>query len=147
MSNVMYLDCGDICTGVYCQNPFHCTLKMDEFYSIKVYFKKVDLKRKTKQKQTCRYRQQTYGYQRQKERGGINEEFGISRYTLLYIKEINNKDLLYNTGNCIQYLVITYNGKESEKEYMYYICIYIYGTESLCLVHQKLTQHCKSTIL
>ena len=25
--------------------------------------------------------------------------------------------LLYNTGNCIQYLVIAYNGKESEKEY------------------------------
>ena len=27
-----------------------------------------------------------------------------------------NKDLLYNTGNYIQYLVITYNGEESEKE-------------------------------
>ena len=31
--------------------------------------------------------------------------------------KINNKDLLYSTGNYIQYLVITYNGKESEKEY------------------------------
>ena len=30
-----------------------------------------------------------------------------------------NKVLLYSTGNYIQYLVITYNGKESEKEYMY----------------------------
>ena len=29
-----------------------------------------------------------------------------------------NKDLLYSTGNYIQYLVITYNGKESEKEYI-----------------------------
>ena len=27
-----------------------------------------------------------------------------------------NKDLLYSTGNCVQYLIITYNGKESEKE-------------------------------
>ena len=27
----------------------------------------------------------------------------------------NNKDLVYNTGNYIQYLVITYNGKDSEK--------------------------------
>ena len=55
-------------------------------------------------------------------RGGINWEFGINRYTLLYIKQIDNKDLLYSTGNYIQYLVITYNGKESEKE-----CIYMYN--------------------
>ena len=44
--------------------------------------------------------------------GGINYECGIKRYTLLYIKQITNKDLLYNTGNYIQYLIITYNGKE-----------------------------------
>ena len=36
---------------------------------------------------------------------------------------MNNKDLLYSTGNCIQYLVTTYNGKESEKGFIY---IYIY---------------------
>jgi len=41
--------------------------------------------------------------------------------TLLYIKETINKDLLYSTGNYIQYLVITYNGNESEKQYMHYI--------------------------
>ena len=41
-------------------------------------------------------------------------------HTTIY-KIDNNKDLLYSTGNYIQYLVITYNGKESEKE-----CIYIY---------------------
>ena len=36
-------------------------------------------------------------------RGGeINEDFGINIYTLLYIKEINNRDLLYSTGNYIQ---------------------------------------------
>ena len=34
-----------------------------------------------------------------------------------YIKEINNKDL-YSIGNYIQYLVITYSGKESEKVYI-----------------------------
>ena len=55
--------------------------------------------------------------------GGINQEFGINRYTPLYIKEINNKVLLYSTGNYIQYPVIHHNGKEYEKEY---ICIYIY---------------------
>ena len=47
--------------------------------------------------------------------GGINLEFGINRYTLLYTKQINKKDPLYSTGNYIQYLVIPYNGKESEK--------------------------------
>ena len=51
-------------------------------------------------------------------------KFEIKRYTLLYIKYINKKDLLYSRGNYIQYLVITYNGRESEKQY-------IYKTESL----------------
>ena len=46
-------------------------------------------------------------------------EAGINRYTLLYIKRVNNKDLLYSTGNNNQHLVIIYNGKESEKEYVY----------------------------
>ena len=32
-------------------------------------------------------------------RGAINQEFGISTYILLYIKHVNNKDLLYSTGN------------------------------------------------
>ena len=31
----------------------------------------------------------------------------------------NNKDLVYSTVSYIQYLVITYHGKESEKEYIY----------------------------
>ena len=48
---------------------------------------------------------------------GINEEFGICRYKLLCIKQINKKVLPYSTGNYIQYLIINYNGKES-------ICIY-----------------------
>ena len=40
----------------------------------------------TKQKQTHRLRKQTYGYQRGKIGGGINWEFGIDIYTLLYLK-------------------------------------------------------------
>ena len=40
----------------------------------------------TKQKQTHRLRKQTYGYQRGKPGGGINWEFGIDIYTLLYTK-------------------------------------------------------------
>ena len=39
----------------------------------------------------------------------------IQLKTEFTIYEINNKDLLHSTGNYIQYLVITYNGKESEK--------------------------------
>ena len=44
---------------------------------------------------------------------------------MLYIKEINNKVPLSSTGNYLQCLVITDNGKESEKVYIY-IYIYIY---------------------
>ena len=66
-------------------------------------------------------------------------ESEINRYTLLYIKEINNKDLLYSTGNYMQYLVITYNAKESEKEYiLLYIYSVIYITESLIYIYSVL---------
>ena len=41
-------------------------------------------------------------------------------YILLYIKWITNRDLLYSTGNYIQYLAIAYNATEYEKEY---VCI------------------------
>ena len=46
---------------------------------------------------------------------GINQDCGINTYALLYIKQINNKDLLCSTVNYVQYLVVTYNGKGSEK--------------------------------
>ena len=62
--------------------------------------------------------------------------------TIIY--RINNRVLLYSTGNYIQYPVITYSGKEHEKEYM---CVYIYIYVNHFAVQQKLTQHCKSTIL
>ena len=38
---------------------------------------------------------------------GIDWEFGIDMYTLLYLKQITNKDLLDNTKNSTQYFVIT----------------------------------------
>ena len=44
-------------------------------------------------------------------------EVGISRCKLLSMKWINNKILLYSTGNDIQQLVIKYNGKENENDY------------------------------
>ena len=48
------------------------------------------------------------------------------------MRKIINRSLLYSTGNYIQYLVITYNGKESEK--------YISKTESLCCTPESKTQ-------
>ena len=52
---------------------------------------------------------------------------GVSRYKLAYIEWMNNKILLYSTGNCIQYPVINHNGKKYEKECIYiYIYIYIH---------------------
>ena len=48
--------------------------------------------------------------------GGVDWEFGISRCKLLCKGWINNKVLLYSTGNYIQCPVIDHNGKEYEKE-------------------------------
>ena len=53
---------------------------------------------------------------------GMNQEFGINRYTLLYVKQITNMDLLYSTENTTQYFIITYKGKNLKKNryvYMY----------------------------
>ena len=69
----------------------------------------------TKQKQTHRHREQTCGCQGLAG-GGKDWEFEISRYKLLYTGWINNKVLLYSTGNCIQYPVINHNKKNI---YMY----------------------------
>ena len=44
--------------------------------------------------------------------GGMQWEAAVSRYKLLYIERINNKVLLYSTGNYIQYVIIHHNGKE-----------------------------------
>ena len=46
-------------------------------------------------------------------------EFGNSRYKPVYIEWINNKVLLYNTGNSFQCPVINHNGKE----YIYDLCV------------------------
>ena len=48
--------------------------------------------------------------------GGINREIGIDLYTLLYIKQITDKDLVYSIGNSTQYSVIIYTGKKSTEE-------------------------------
>ena len=91
----------------------------------------------TKEKET--HREQIRGSQRRVR--GDRQEFGTSRCKLLYIKWINDKVLLYSTGNYTQYPIISLNGKEYEKEYIY---THIYNKIT---VQQKLAQHCKLTIL
>ena len=62
----------------------------------------------------------------ERERGGINWEMGINIYTLLYIKQMTNKDLLYSTRNSTQYSDLY--GKIILKR----TDICIFATESLC---------------
>ena len=60
----------------------------------------------TKQKETHRLRTQTYGCRGE----GIVREFGKVLYTLLYLKWITCKDLLYSTGNSAQCCVPAWIG-------------------------------------
>ena len=55
--------------------------------------------------------QKTYSYQRREGRWGKDRSgvYGIIRYTILYMKQISDKDLLYSIGNYAQFLAITYN--------------------------------------
>ena len=51
---------------------------------------------------------------------GIVRELGIDMYTLLYLKWITNKDLLYSTWNSVQCDVAAWMGGEfGENEYMH----------------------------
>ena len=64
----------------------------------------------TKQKQTHRHREETRGCQ-----GGeadMDWEFGVSRCKVLHIERMDNKVLLYSTGNYIQCPGRNHNGKE-----------------------------------
>ena len=73
----------------------------------------------TKQKETHRLRKQTYGCWGD----GIVRDLGKVMYTLLYLKWMTNKDLLYSTWNSAQCHVAAWMGAGlGENEYMY-----IYG--------------------
>ena len=51
---------------------------------------------------------------------GIVRKFGMVMYTLLYLKWITNKDLVYNTGNSAQCYVAAWMGEGlGEKGYNY----------------------------
>ena len=53
-------------------------------------------------------------------------------YTTMYKIDLKTKDLIYSTGNDMQRFVITYHGKESEKEYLYI-------TEPFCCIPETNT--------
>ena len=55
--------------------------------------------------------------------GGMEWEVEVSRCKLLYIEWINNKVLLYNTGNYIQYPMRNHNGKEYFKKKYVCVCV------------------------
>ena len=53
-----------------------------------------------KQKQTHQYRKQTSGFSWERDGGGVNYEYRIKRYKLLWI---DKKGILYNTENFSHY--------------------------------------------
>ena len=68
-----------------------------------------------RQKQRHRCREQTYGHKGGKARGrgggGMNWEIGIDIYTLIFIKWITNKNLLYKKINKIKFKKTQNNGE------------------------------------
>ena len=52
-------------------------------------------------------------------REGIVREFGMDRYTLLYLKRMTNKDLLYSTGNSAQRYVAAWMGGQLGGEWIH----------------------------
>ena len=70
------------------------------------------MKLSVKQKQTHRHAEQSCGCQGMGQRRGMDWELGVSRCKLLHFERINNKVLLYSTGNYIQSPEIDHDGKE-----------------------------------
>ena len=78
-------------------------------------------------------------------RGGMDWKFGVSRckLVLIYIEWINNKVLIYSTGNYIQYPMINHNGKELKKKKNVYVYIYIISSVQFCrsVISDSLQHH------
>ena len=94
----------------------------------------------TKQKQTHRSRNQTYGSQR----GNVGERDKLRAWDQHIHTGVYNADNCQGpgTGNSTQYSPITYMGRELEKEW---VCVYV---ELIYFpIYLKLTPHCKSATL
>ena len=78
---------------------------------------------------------------RKRAAGGCREETvresGMDMDTLLYLKGITTKDLLYRTWNAAQGYVAAWMGGEFGREW-----IYVYVWLSPFSVHLKLSQYC-----
>ena len=70
----------------------------------------------TKEKETHRLREWIYGCQGEGWEEGTVREFGMDMYTLLYLKWIANKDILYSTGSSTQCYVTAWMRGESGGE-------------------------------
>ena len=71
------------------------------------------------------------------ERKGLYRDLGMDVYTVLYLKWITNKDLLYSTWNSAQCYAAAWMGGEFGGEWRH---VYIWLGHST--VHLKLSQHC-----
>ena len=69
--------------------------------------------------------------------GGRDREFGMDMQTLVYLKWITNKDLLYSIWNSAQCYVAAWMGEEFGGEW-----VHVYVWLGLFAVHLKLSQHC-----
>ena len=81
-------------------------------------------------------REWTYGCQRKQGEEGIARKFGMAMYTLLCLKWITNKDLLYGTWNFAQCYVAAWMGGKFGGEWMH-----VYVWLSPFAVHLK-PSHC-----
>ena len=66
---------------------------------------------RTKQKQTHRHGEQTYGCQGGGGGNGIDREFGVGKCKLLCLEWISNEVLMYSTGNYIQSLGVEHDAR------------------------------------
>ena len=73
-------------------------------------------------------------------RKGWSGRLRVSRCKLLYVEGMNNKVLLHSTENYIPCPMINHNGENIKV----YVNIYTLMNDS---VQQKLTKHCKLTVL
>ena len=96
--------------------------------------------RETKHKQTHRLFENELKVARggqEDERKGLYRDLGMDVYTVLYLKWITNKDLLYSTGYSARCYVAAWMGGEFGGEW-----IHVYGWLNPFPVLLKLSQHC-----
>ena len=102
-----------------------------------IYKEMIQMNLLTKQKQTHRPWERIYGCWGKRWEEGIIRKFGMDMNTLLYLKWITNKNLLYSTGNSAQcYVAACIEGKFGREWILVYVWL------SPFAVHLKLSQHC-----